>query len=101
MAFKVIWTETAANDFRAIVKYIALYNPEAARRLAERILARIEAAATLPFSCRSVPEKQDPVVREALLKPYRIIYTVDESREAIYIVRIWHAARGTPVLLSS
>ena len=95
MAFKVIWTETAADDLQAIVRYIAADDPEAARRLAERILARIDAAAALPFSCRSVPERENPSVREALLRPYRIIYTVDELREAIYVVRIWHGSRGS------
>lgn len=29
---------------------------------------------------------------------YRIIYQVDDRRDAIHILRIWHAARGVPDL---
>lgn len=36
--------------------------------------------------------------REVQLNPYRIIYTVDESKETVYVTRIWHAARGTPTI---
>ena len=98
MAHRIIWTETAANDLRAIVRYISLDNPEAARRIAQKVLARIDAAAALPHAGRMVPEREDPTVREVLLNPYRIIYSLDDSREAIYVARIWHAARGTPFI---
>ncbi len=96
MAFQVIWSETASEDLKEIVLFIALDNSSAAARLAERILSHIESASNLPFANRAVPEKDDELVRESILKPYRIIYQIDNDRNAIHILRIWHAARGLP-----
>lgn len=96
MAFQIIWTQTAVEDLKEIVQYIALDNPDAAAKLAERIINCIENASILPFSNRSVPEKKEESIRESILKPYRIIYQADLKRNVIHILRIWHAARGIP-----
>jgi plasmid stabilization system protein ParE len=47
MARKIIWSETASEDLKEIVLFIAIDNPIAATDLAERILDRIETAAQL------------------------------------------------------
>ncbi len=98
MAFQIIWSQTAVEDLRGIVRYIALDDSGAAAHLADRIIGRVETASELPFSNRVVPEKADPSIREVVLRPYRILYQVDERREAIHILRVWHAARGAPDL---
>jgi toxin ParE1/3/4 len=100
MAFKVIWSESATNDLRQIVQFIARDNRAAAVKLAKRILQHVETASELPWANRIVPEKGDPSIREALLKPYRIIYTVQERQNAVQVLRIWHAARGIPEIES-
>ena len=94
MAFQIIWSQTAVEDLREIVRFIALDDAAAAASLADRILTRIERAAELPFSNRAVPERGERSVREVILKPYRIIYQVDDRRGAIHVLRVWHAARG-------
>ena len=96
MALEIVWSETAREDLRDIVQYISLDDLDAARRLADRIVARIEAASEFPLSNRSVPEKHDESIREVILSPYRIVYFVKAGGEAIQILRIWHAARGIP-----
>lgn len=96
MAFQIVWSQTAVEDLKGIVQYIALDDPDAAAKLAGRIIQRIETASKLPFSNRTVPEKGQESIREAILKPYRIIYHVDGEQSAIQILRIWHAARGIP-----
>jgi len=96
MAVQIIWSQTAAEDLKGIVQYIALDDPGAAAKLADRIIQRIEAASKLPFSNRAVPEKAEESIREAILKPYRLIYQVDTGRSAIHVLRIWHGARGIP-----
>jgi toxin ParE1/3/4 len=101
MAFQIIWSDTAREDFKEIIQYIAMDNLRAAASLADRIIHRIEIASDLPFSSRKVPEKDDELVREAILKPYRIIYLVDNKKSTIHVLRIWHASRGIPVLESS
>ena len=101
MAIRIVWTQTASSDLQAIVRYITSDNPDAARHIAERILDQIEGAAGFPLSGRVVPEKQDDSMREKILNPYRIVYTVDETDSAIHVVRIWHAARGEPEIDSA
>jgi plasmid stabilization system protein ParE len=96
MAFKIIWSDTAGEDLKTIVFYIGLDNPAAAARLAARILNRIEIAAQFPRSIRVVPEKDSRNIREAILNPYRIVFSVDERRNILHVLRIWHASRGIP-----
>ncbi len=98
MACQVVWSRTAVEDLREIVQFIALDDPDAAAGLAGRVIGRIEQAAELPLSNRVVPEKADAAIREVILRPYRIVYHVEERREAIHILRVWHAARGVPDL---
>ena len=47
---------------------------------------------------RVVPELDDPAVREDIHGNYRLIYEVVLQPPAIYILRFWHGARGTPSL---
>ena len=96
MAFRIIWSQSAAEDLREIVRFIAQDNPDAATKLAGRIFQHLERASEMPQSNRMVPEKDDTSIREAILRPYRIIYRIDDSRSAIHILRIWHAFRGVP-----
>jgi toxin ParE1/3/4 len=98
MARQIVWSQTAIDDLRQIVQFIASDDPVAAARLADHILRHIEHAAELPLSNRAVPEKAEESIREAILRPYRIIYWVDDRRGAIHVLRIWHAARGVPDL---
>jgi toxin ParE1/3/4 len=98
MAYRVVWSQTAVDDLRQIVEFIALDDAVAAANLADRVLNRIEQAAELPFSNRAVPEKSEETIREVILRPYRIVYQMDDQRDAIHILRIWHAARGVPDL---
>ncbi len=98
MAFQIRWSEQAVEDLKELVHFISQDDTEAARALAERIVLRIEAAADFPFSYRPVPEKGDELIREIILKPYRLIYSIDERNQMLHVVRIWHSARGTPEL---
>jgi len=98
MAYQIVWSQTAVEDLKQIVQFIALDDAAAAADLADRILNRIERAAEFPLSNRAVPEKAEESIREVILRPYRIIYQVDDQRNAIHILRIWHAARGVPDL---
>jgi toxin ParE1/3/4 len=98
MACRIVWSQTAVGDLRQIVEFIASDHAAAAAGLADRILNHIERAAELPLSSRAVPEKADECIREIILRPYRILYQVDGRRDAIRILRVWHAACGIPDL---
>lgn len=96
MDFKVIWSPSARLDLKEIVSYIAEDNAEIAQRFGLSLIDATKSLGSFPSKGRTVPELRSPEIREVIFKPYRIIYRVKESQSAIEIVRVWHAARGTP-----
>jgi plasmid stabilization system protein ParE len=75
--YEVEWSAAAEDDLLFIVDYIAIESP----RAAERLLTRIESAASslerFPLRGRRVPEivrtgRDD--IRELVVRPYRLIY---------------------------
>jgi plasmid stabilization system protein ParE len=96
MAYKLIWSPASRDDLRDIVRFIARDNPERAESFGYQLMARTDKLQHQPEIGRIVPEYRDPMIREIILKPYRIVYRVDHTRELVEIARVWHAARGTP-----
>ncbi|MFM7578396.1 MAG: type II toxin-antitoxin system RelE/ParE family toxin [Microcystaceae cyanobacterium] len=47
-----------------------------------------------PFRGRVVPEFNDVNIRQLILRPYRIIYRVEEPIRQVSVARFWHTARG-------
>ena len=60
------------------------------------LIDRALSIGAFPEMGRRVPEFRLPNVRELIKSPYRIVYVIFDSPERIYILRFWHAARGTP-----
>ena len=98
MAFKLIWSPSARFDLKDIAAYIAEDSPSAAERFVSSLFQAVERLTDFPESGRIVPEFNDPTIREVIRKPCRIVYRIDRSKRTIGIARIWHAARGTPVV---
>ena len=98
MANRIFWTPIAVQDLRDICDFISRDNPVAAQRMGEELIKQAEAMALFPQSGRIVPEKKDPLIREAIVGSYRVIYQVDEVNKVVALARIWHSARGTPEL---
>ncbi len=96
MARKVIWSDEAIADLAALVRYIAEDRPLAAERFGRTVLDATRVLAVFPQSGRLVPEEGNPSVREIMVEPYRVIYEVNSDGQTVEILRIWHAARGTP-----
>lgn len=93
MGFKVIWTEPAVADLEDICFYIAQNDPEAALLVARGIVAHTDLLATFPFIGPAYPRGSRGALRLIVYRSYRILYDVDESREGVKIVHIWHGAR--------
>jgi len=98
MAYKLIWAPSACLDLQELASYIAESRPEAAARFVQSVFKTIEHVAAFPESGRIVPEFDDPVIREVIRKPCRIVYRVVSGKKIVEIVRVWHAARGIPQL---
>ena len=98
MGFPVILTPQSQDDLAHIVRYIAKDNPDHARAFGNLLIDKALSIGTLPERGRVVPELNDPSVREIIHEPYRIIYEIFHDPTVIYVLRFWHAARGTPQL---
>lgn len=96
MAFRLVWSPTAKFDLKDIAAFIAEDSTSAAERFVRSLFDAVERLADFPESGRIVPEFNDPVLREIIRKPCRIVYRVDNGKHTIEIARVWHAARGTP-----
>ncbi len=94
MDYKVVLAPRAIEDLRDIVLYVAPGRPEAAKRLGLALIEKTKILASFPFSGRVVPEFDDRLIRELILKPYRIVFRVDEGLKVIGVARYWHGARG-------
>ena len=93
MTRPVRWSRAALDDLKEQVAFVAIDNPEAARKVAARInetaLALGERAVGRPGRVSGTSEKR------VVGLPYVIAYTVGDrgDGEVIYILRVIHTAR--------
>jgi toxin ParE1/3/4 len=86
----IVWSPLARARLEEIRALVALDKPEAAERLATRIVAVVEALRAHPYLGRAGAE---PGVRELVIggTPYLVLYRVRGQR--VTIQTIWHGAR--------
>jgi toxin ParE1/3/4 len=70
----IIWSPQAIRDVESIRAFIAQDSPSYAELVARRLIAATERLQSFPESGRVVPERQDSVIREVIVRPYRIVY---------------------------
>ncbi|MDF1615247.1 type II toxin-antitoxin system RelE/ParE family toxin [Desulfurivibrio dismutans] len=87
---KLRWTRLALQDFEHAHDYIAQENPEAARKVAQRVLDAAENLLKFPGIGRV---GEDEETREWLVRntPYLLVYAVRD--DAIEILRVWHMSQ--------
>jgi len=87
---EIVWSPLARARLRQIRAYVARDKPEAAERLATRIVAMVEALRSHPRLGRVGAE---PGIRELVIgsTPYIVLYRVQDQR--VTISTIWHAAQ--------
>jgi len=56
MAFRVVWSQTALNDIKDVVRYISIDSPARAPSFAFKIIFEIDRLALSPHIGRAVPE---------------------------------------------
>ena len=90
MTVEIVWSPLARARLREIHAYVALDNPEAAERLATRLVALVEALKIHPHLGRAGAE---PGTRELVVggTPYIVLYGVRGKR--ITILTIQHGAQ--------
>lgn len=92
------WSPQAIRDLEGIRAYIALDSPVYADAMVRRFMAAVEHLKTFPEAGRMVPERNDPQIREVILKAYRIVYR--RRHESIEIATVFRASRMFPDLFA-
>lgn len=84
----VIFSPAALGDLVRIRAYIGHFNPAAARRMAERIVAAADSLATFPERGRPISGGRRELT---IVPPYVLVYRVGRNR--VVIPRVWHGAQ--------
>ena len=90
----VVWSLQAIRDVESIRAFIARDSPSYAELVARRIVAAVERLQSFPESGRVVPERQNPVIREVIEGPFRIVYRL--RGDAAEIVTVFRGSREIP-----
>ncbi len=88
---RVVWAPKALDDLENLLAYIANDAPAAARRFAQKVIARVALLADHPLLGAHLPEDDTRIYREGRQGRYRVVYRVDG--ETVYVVAVHHAAR--------
>jgi plasmid stabilization system protein ParE len=96
MDYRVSLSPSARADLRDIVRYISFDAPDRALQFGRFLVSRTKLLAQFPELGRVVPEFGDNLIREIIVRSYRVVYRVDHAQRSIEVARFWHAARGTP-----
>lgn len=90
---KIFWTFSAQSDLENIFDYISQDNPQAAYKLYEEIIYKVEALIEFPYSGRPgrVQNTREKIISDLA---YVIIYRV--HKEMVQVLRILHGAQQWP-----
>jgi plasmid stabilization system protein ParE len=88
---EIRWTETALSDLNGIYEFISQDSFVYAGRVADNLLKAADRISTFPKIGRRIPEFDDDRVREVLVGPHRIMYSIGDS--FVHIVTIIHGSR--------
>ena len=86
---KIVWTDEAISHLEAIVAYVAAFNPAAAERLGERLIAVADSLTEYSERGRDVGYGRREMTT---VWPYVLRYRVEV--DTVIILRIRHGARG-------
>jgi len=93
-SFRVLWTDTAVGDLESLVGCIVADAPVNAERIPARLESKAESLEIMPERGRVVPEllrRGLSVWRELIVRPYRIIYRIDQR--TVYVLAVLDSRR--------
>ena len=86
---RIVWTAEAVDNLDAIVSYIELFHPPAARRMAARLIELADRLAEFPERGRDAGMGRRELT---VVPPYILRYRAEKDR--VVILRGRHGARG-------
>ncbi len=88
----ITFAESALRDLEDVQAWYTEQGvPGVGTRLVEEVFQRVQALADHPDMGRVVPEFEQPLLRELIHPPFRIVYRRDPRR--VRIVRVWRGER--------
>jgi plasmid stabilization system protein ParE len=98
MDYRVIFKDTFLADLERIVRFIAVHNPSAARKLGDMIIQSSESLCFFPE--RHPKVRQRPGVRRFIIKNYfKVFYRVQPESRTVEVLRCWDGRRGSDPIL--
>ena len=97
MGYQVTLSPSARRDLRGIVRYISFDSPDRAVAFGQFLVSNTKRLADFPQLGRVVPEFENSLIREIVVRSYRVVYRLDEKNQRIEVIRFWRAALGNPV----
>ncbi len=97
MSRRVVWAETARDDYLNVVRYIAERDPDAAARVAERI--ETTATSLAAFTTGRPGRVRGTYEKTVVGLPYILAYEIvvhPEGGESVAILHVVHGARRWP-----
>ena len=88
---KVVWTNESLNRLIEIEDFIAEENPNKAIEFINFLIEKTGIITENPKIGRIVPESSNPVLRELIVKKYRIVYRIAKAK--IEILTIFESHR--------
>ena len=88
---RVVWTRGARDDLDEAIDFISKESPSAALAVLERMLEAAQSLEELAERGRVLPELEDPVIRELLPNPFRLVYRV--GADTIELLGVIHQRR--------
>ena len=93
---EVRWADRALDELNAIGEYIALDNPEAAKRVVKRVFESADRLEAFPRSGKKIPECPSLPHRELVVPPCRVFYRLNGA-----VLWIVHVIRSERILRKS
>lgn len=94
----MLWTKQAQADLAAIHAFISQGSPHYASVTVARIIAATDRLVPFAESGRAVPEFEDPLIREVVLRPYRLVYRLVGVDE-VHVLTVHHSSQRLPTEL--
>jgi len=88
---RIDWSDLALDDIDEIRHYIAKDSPFYARQFAERVFEAADKLLEFPMRGRTVPEADNPQIRELIVQGYRLMYRIEADR--LLILAVMHGSR--------
>uniref|UniRef100_Q3AT17 Plasmid stabilization system n=1 Tax=Chlorobium chlorochromatii (strain CaD3) TaxID=340177 RepID=Q3AT17_CHLCH len=84
----VVYSAEAVDDLVRLREFIAVHNPQAAHRISNELVSRIEQLCAFPEMGKQIPQFPTPSIRDFIFGNYIVRYAIHS--DAITILKIWH-----------